>query len=137
MIKIRKSQAKDRTSILEIIKQHDLAYPTQTLDNFWVAEEKGQVIGIADLWEFRDFFFLSSVGVAANHQHQRVATKLLDTLLGDLRKDVYLFTVTPDFFARFGFQITAEPPKGLPPRTIFSCSECTPDLCVCLRRPAT
>jgi N-acetylglutamate synthase-like GNAT family acetyltransferase len=136
MIKIRRAQPADRPSILEIIKQQDLSYPTQTLDNFWVAEEKGKVVGIADLWHFRGFFFLSSVGVAEGHQHRGIATKLLNKLLAGLNWDVYIFTVMPEFFRRFGFQVTSEPPRGLPPRTIFNCGNCTPETCVCLRRQA-
>jgi N-acetylglutamate synthase-like GNAT family acetyltransferase len=136
MLKIRRAQAKDREPVLEIIKQHDLSYPTQTLDHFWVAEEKGQVVAIADLWEFRGFFFLSSVGVAAGRQHRGIATKLLNKLLSGIRKDTFLFTVTPDFFSRFGFKVTADPPKGIPPRTIFACGNCTPETCVCMRRQA-
>ena len=134
MVTIRRSQANDHAAILEIIKEHELSYPTQTLDNFWVAEEQGRVVGIASLWEFRNFFFLSSVGVAASRQHRGVATKLLETLLSGLRKDVYLFTVTPEFFSRFNFHAVPEPPKGIPHRTIFACAACTPEACVTMRR---
>ena len=137
MIKIRRSQERDRADILEIIKQQELSYPTQALDHFWVAEDKGQIAGIADLWEFRNFLFLSSVGVAENSQHRGVATKLLNTMLSGLGKDVFLFTVMPDFFGIFGFRVVAEPPKGLPPRTIFACGDCTPATCVCMCRQAT
>ena len=136
MVKIRKAKPADQASIIGILKQQDLSYPTQTLDNFWVAEEQGRVIGSADLWEFRNFLFLSSVGVLASRQHRGVATKLLNTMLSGLRKDVYLFTVTPDFFGKFGFRAVAEPPKGLPPRTIFACGNCTPAACVCMCRQA-
>ncbi len=136
MIRVRQALDADKPAIKALINQLDLTYPSQTLDSFWVAEEKKQVIGIADLWEFRNFYFLSSVGVAENRQHQGIATKMLNKLLAGLRKDTYLFTITPDFFARFGFQITAEPPKGLPPRTIFACDRCRSELCVCMRRSA-
>jgi N-acetylglutamate synthase-like GNAT family acetyltransferase len=136
MIKIRKARAADHAAILELVKQLDLSYPTQTFDNFWVAEETKRIVGLADLWEFRNFFFLSSVGVAEDRQRQGIATKLLKKLLAGLRKDVYLFTVEPEFFRRFGFEVAAQPPRGLPPRTIFNCGSCTPEACVCLRRPA-
>ncbi len=136
MIRVRQARDADKNTIREIIEQLDLAYPTQTLDHFWVAEENKQVAGIADLWEFRNFYFLSSLGVAENRQHQGIATKLLNKLLAGRRKDVYLFTVRPGFFARFGFQAVSEPPKGLPPRTIFACGRCRPELCVCMRRSA-
>ncbi len=136
MIKVRKALDADKPAITRIINQLDLTYPSQTLDNFWVAEDKTGVVGIAALWEYRNFYYLSSVGVAADRQHEGIATKLLNKLLTGLRKDTYLFTITPDFFARFGFAVTSEPPKGLPPRTIFACDRCRSELCVCMRRPA-
>jgi N-acetylglutamate synthase-like GNAT family acetyltransferase len=134
MVKIRRSQAKDHPAILELISQLELSYSTQTLDHFWVAEEKERIVGIADMWEFRNFLFLSSVGVAEDRQHRGIATKLLNTMLYSLGKDVYLFTVTPKFFRKFAFRVVAEPPKGLPPRTIFACNRCTPATCVCMCR---
>ncbi|MBN3033745.1 MAG: GNAT family N-acetyltransferase [Candidatus Saganbacteria bacterium] len=137
MVKVRQARDADRPAIEEIIRQLDLSYPAQTLGNFWVAEEKNRVVGIAALREFRDFYFLSSVGVAPGRQHKGVATKLLDKLLAGRHKDIYLFTVIPAFFLRFGFAAAAEPPEGLPLRATFGCDRCTPDLCVCLRRSAS
>ncbi len=136
MIRVRQARDADKTAIERIIKELDLSYPSQTLNDFWVAEEEKQVVGIAALWEYRNFYYLSSVGVAENRQHQGIATKLLNKLLAGRRKDVYLFTIMPDFFARFGFQTVSEPPKGLPPRTIFACGRCRPERCVCMRRLA-
>lgn len=136
MLKIRKAQVTDRPAIAEIIKQLDLAYPSQTGDNFWVAENSGEIFGIAELREFSGFFFLSSVGVAEKHQHLGIAADLLESLLAGLKKDVYLYTTIPDFFSRFGFQIVADQPQDLPPREKFSCRECTPEACVCMARYA-
>jgi len=134
MIKVRQAQDADQPAIRELIDRLDLAYPSQTLNDFWVATEDKRVIGIAALWEFRNFYYLSSVGVMEERQHQGIATKLLNKLLAGLRKDVYLFTITPGFFARFGFQVVAEPPKGLPPRAAFACDRCRSELCVCMKR---
>ena len=137
MIRVRRAHDADKNAILEIIGQLDLSYPSQTLDNFWVAEEKEQIVGIAALWEFRNFYYLCSVGVTPGRQHRGIATKLLNKVLTGLRKEVYLFTIDPGFFRRFGFQAANEPPKGLPPRTIFACDRCQSELCVCMRRPAS
>lgn len=137
MLAIRKAQATDRPAIAGIIKQLDLAYPAQTFNNFWVAEDCGKIFGVVELREFSGFFFLSSLGVEEKHQHLGIAADLLASMLAGLKKDVYLYTTIPDFFSRFGFQIIADQPKGLPPREKFSCRECTPETCVCMRRQAT
>ncbi len=137
MLKVRQAQDADKNAIRKIVDELDLSYPSQTFENFWVAEEDKQVVGIAALWEYRNFYYLSSLGVEPGRQHRGIATKLLNKLLAGRRKDTYLFTIMPDFFARFGFRTVKEPPKGLPPRTIFACDRCQSELCVCMLRPAS
>jgi len=135
MLTIRRITKKDEPSVLGLIKELDLAYPTQKLDNFWVVEENREIIGLADLKEFDDFWLLSSVGVDKKHQHRGVASLLLKELIKDLKKDVYLYTITPEFFSRLGFQIVPRP-SDLPAREIFNCAECRPQHCVCMvKRP--
>ena len=129
MLLVRKAEIKDVAAIQALIRQLDLAYPSQTLDNFWVAEENEDVIGIADLKESADFYFLSSVGVEEKHQHKGIASTFLKELLKGLKKDIYLFTIIPDFFSQLGFKIVAQP-ANLPNRELFNCSECEPGKCV-------
>jgi N-acetylglutamate synthase-like GNAT family acetyltransferase len=131
MLKIRKAEKKDVAAIRGLIEQLDLAYPGQTFDNFWVAEENGKVVGIADLKESADIYFLSSVGTDAQHQRQGFASEFLKELLKGLKKDVYLYTIIPGFFSRLGFKAVTRP-SILPVREIFNCSECQPEKCVCM-----
>jgi N-acetylglutamate synthase-like GNAT family acetyltransferase len=135
MVNIRPAEKKDRPAIMEIIKMLDLSYPGQKFDGFRVAEKDGEVAGIANLEEFGGFYFLSAVGVAEAEQHHQIASKLLDKILAGLKKEVYLYTVIPGFFQKFGFE-AVEPPAFLPVKQTFSCRECTPALCTCMvRRP--
>ena len=132
MLNIRRAGPKDEPAILDLVKLLDLAYPAQSFKNFRVAEANDEIVGLADLEEFADFFFLSSVGVAEKSQKQGIATALLKKILTGLKKDVYLYTTLPDFFRRFGFNIVSTWPPYLPPKETFSCRECTPETCVCM-----
>ena len=126
---IRSAQEKDFDAIRTIIMELDLAYPSQSLDSFLVLEDKDRVIGIANLEEFDDFYFLSSVGVVENFQRRGLASSFIKDLLKSLKKDVYLYTVIPGFFEKLGFKAIA-PRSDLPAKTTFSCKECTPDNCI-------
>lgn len=130
---IRAAEQRDSKGILEIIKILDLSYPSQTLEGFWVAEKDGKIAGIADLMEFDDFLFLSSVGTKEGYQRQGISSALLNNILNDVRKKVYLYTTIPGFFERLGFGKTT-PLPNLPVKKTFSCRECTPEACVCMVR---
>lgn len=130
---IRGAEQRDSKDILEIIKILDLSYPSQTLDDFWVAEKDGKIAGIANLKEFDDFLFLSSVGTKEEFQRQGISSALLNNILSGAGKCVYLYTVIPKFFEKLGFR-RAAPLPGLPAKKIFSCRECTPEACACMVR---
>lgn len=109
----------------------DLFYPSQSIDNFWVAEKDGKIVGVIRFEEHDNFFFLSSLGVKPAERKQGVASALVEKLLGSANKNVYLYTAIPDFFQKFGFQ-TTQPPNHLPSKSGFQCEECFPDRCVCM-----
>lgn len=135
MLKIRKASEEDQEAVRLIQEELELDYVGSNGPGFWVAEEEGKVVGIARLEEFEGFFFLNAVGVTGNKQNRRVASRLLRGILKDLGKDIYLYTIIPGFFIRFGFE-EAAPIPGLPPRTKFGCERCLPKQCVCMRKPA-
>jgi len=126
---IRAAQKKDFDAIRGIIMELDLAYPSQSLDSFLVLEDKDHIIGIANLEEFDNFYFLSSVGVVEGFQRRGLASSFIKDLIKSLKKDVYLYTVIPGFFEKLGFK-AIDPRPDLPSKTTFSCKECTPDTCV-------
>ena len=133
MFQIREAQDKDLEKIAKILEEADLHYPGEVLNNFWVAEKDKNIVGVVRLEENKDFFFLTSLGVAKEHRNQDIATTLLKNTLKKIDKNVYLYTIIPDFFKRLGFEIT-EKPVNLPPKELFGCSDCTPNKCVCMVR---
>ncbi len=131
MIKIRKAQEKDKNEILRILKDLDLYYPSQSLNNFWVAEKDGKIVGIVQLEEYEAFFFLRSLGIIQKHRKQGIATSLLGEIFKTTQKDIYLYTISPKFFEKFGFKVCA-PFPDLPSKEALGCKECYPEKCVCM-----
>ncbi|MCX5726367.1 MAG: GNAT family N-acetyltransferase, partial [Candidatus Saganbacteria bacterium] len=127
------AQNKDLEKIPKILEEADLHYPGEVLNDFWVAEKDKDIIGVVRLEENKDFFFLTSLGVAKENRNQGVAAALLKTILEKANKNVYLYTIIPDFFKKLGFELT-EKPVNLPSKELFGCRDCAPSKCVCMVR---
>jgi len=128
---IRKATITDKQAIIEVLAEADLHYPGETFDNFWVAEDEKKVIGIARLEKVNKFYFLTSLGVRTDLQHKGVASAILKELIKNADNNIYLYTIIPEFFQKFGFKIT-ETPSFLPPKAIYGCEECFPEKCYCM-----
>lgn len=132
--KIRPAGKNDRKAILKVLKELDLFYPTLSLEGFWVAETDGKIVATLQLAEHEDFIFLGSLAVVKEEQGKGVGHALLEKVLRSCRKNIYLYTIIPDFFKKFGFRITA-PVPGLPSKDRYECEYCHPEKCVCMVRP--
>ena len=133
---IRKAAETDHPQIIKILKALDLYYSALVIKDFWVTEDNGKIVGTAQLEEFPSFLFLGSVGVASDRQKQGVAKTLLEAILKDHKKDVYLYTIIPEFFEKFGFEITTTLPT-LPGKERYECEACHLDRCVTMVRHAS
>ncbi len=135
MLKIRMARASDEEAISRLLEELELMRQSLSMSGFWVAEEEGEIAGIAHVEEAGDAVFLSSVGVKKDRQRHGIASLLLKEIFAASGRDVYLYTVIPDFFRRLGFSEVSEP-QGLPDRGLFGCDACEPGRCVCMMRPA-
>ncbi len=133
MLIIRKTMNSDREAVFKILRELDLEYPALTLNSFWVAELDGAVVAVARLEEFEEFCFLSALGTTIGKQGQGIAANLLEAMLKHCKKDVYLYTIIPAFFEKFGFG-SAPLRSNLPARKNFNCEQCDPENCVCMYR---
>jgi len=133
---IKPAHKDDAAAISQILREMDLYYPSKVPENFWVAKENNNIIGVACLTEYDDFLFLSSVGVIEEHQRKGIAKALLEKILHDLKKDVYLYTVIPRFFKKFGFEIVEKKsppiPENLPSKESLGCDNCLSADCACM-----
>jgi amino-acid N-acetyltransferase len=99
----------------------------ETLDNFLVASENDQLIGVIGLEIYGEFGLLRSLAVLPAHRNNGIAGKLilqLETLAKSSGlKELYLFTETsPEYFAGSGFERTTrdEVPGDLKKSSEFS-----------------
>lgn len=133
MLNIRKALPQDHLKIKEILERLDMTYPDVVFDQFWVAETDGKVVGCVDLQEYKDFIFLASFGIDSSYQKKGHAREFLQKIFAQASKDIYLYTIIPDFFKKYGFApcpLTLAP-KDLPPKR-FECQFCYPEKCVCM-----
>lgn len=131
MITIKRAQKKDYKSIHDLLKELDLLYPGQNFDNFWVAANGSSIIGTVSLQEHENYTFLDSLGIQPEFQNHGIARLLLNRVLELPQKDIYLYTIIPDFFRKFGFKNTPSLPN-LPTKDQYECEYCHPDKCVCM-----
>lgn len=130
---IRPANQKDTAQIKKILSELVLYHPSLIPDDFWVADEGGQILGVSCLTEHGDFLFLSSVGVIETHRLKGTAKAILEKIFSEAKKDIYLYTIIPDFFKKFGFEIV-DTPKNLPAKDSLGCEDCASNECVCMRR---
>jgi len=133
MLKFRKALTGDKNKILKVLKELNLYYPSQSLEDFWVAEKEDEIIGVARLEEYKDCCFLSSLGILEAHRKKGAASSLLSEMTKGLKKNVYLYTIIPEFFEKFGFEAASLLP-GLPPKEPLECKNCFPNRCVCMAK---
>jgi len=128
---IRPADKSDHSAILEVLKEADLLYPYNVLEGFTVVEENHQIVGVVRLQEINGIIFLTSLGVRTAWRGQGIASSLMKAVLSSNKKPIYLYTVIPDFFKRFGFA-EMPAPATLPPKQIFGCEDCYPGRCICM-----
>jgi N-acetylglutamate synthase-like GNAT family acetyltransferase len=129
---VRAAQSPDHPVVLHLLSELELDYPSRDLSRFFVGEIRGEIVGIAELKDYKQFWLLSCVGIKESRQGTGMGRALVAPLLESLEKDVYLYTLVPGFFQKLGFNEDKSPPVSLPPRLIYGCASCDPTLCLCL-----
>lgn len=131
MIRIRLANPEELSLVAELERKLDLEVPSLKSNETWLLEEEGELVGLAKITDLGPAYFLSSVGIVPEKRGQGLARQLLQTVLKGRDKDIYLYTIIPEFFFPFSFEATT-PPLFLPLRNIFSCHHCEPERCLCL-----
>ena len=135
-MKIRKAILHDVPEIQKLINYfarkdwmlpRSLNYLYENLRDFWVAEERGKVIGCCALhiiWE--DIAEIMSVAVKETNKGKGLGKKLVLTCLAEARKlgltRVFALTYLPTFFKKCGF--VRYPRSKLPHKIWGDCINC-------------
>ncbi|MDI6731056.1 MAG: GNAT family N-acetyltransferase [Candidatus Margulisbacteria bacterium] len=133
MLIIRRSTQKDAPAILDVLTATDLLYPNYKRDSFWTAERDDKIVGVVRVEEHADFALIESLGVLPQYQKQGIASQLLKESTNAMAKDLYLYTLIPEYFTNLGFQ-PIDPPAFIPSRNRYDCKGCRPEQCVCMVR---
>ncbi len=111
-----------------------LDYPGLENDTFFVAEERGKIIGILGLKDFGDFLELVAVGVLEEYREMGIGKKLVEEALAVFPgKKVYLLTTVPAFYGKLGFEKVEELPEELKKDPAW-CAGCDKNKCVAMLR---
>jgi amino-acid N-acetyltransferase len=133
---IRKAQIQDIKQIQGLINyfaQQDLMLPRslnelyESLRDFWVAEERGRIIGCAALhisWD--NLAEIKSLAVAKNKQRHGLGKELVNACIEEAKelgaRRVFVLTYKNEFFRKFGFRRVKH--SSLPHKIWAECINC-------------
>ncbi|KAF0133850.1 MAG: hypothetical protein FD145_1060 [Candidatus Saganbacteria bacterium] len=131
MLTFHPADKTDNKKILKILKDIDLFYSGHDMAGFWVAEKDRNIVGIVQVKNFKDYIFLSSLGVPAAEMNKGYGEFILSEIFKKFKNDIYIYTTIPDFFKKFGF-LEISSLDFLPAKNAFECDDCHPEKCVAM-----
>jgi N-acetylglutamate synthase-like GNAT family acetyltransferase len=127
-MRIRTARKDDHAAVRKLAESLFLDYPGMELDDFWVAEDGGRIVGVCGLKKHPDCRELRALGVEPGARRSGTGAGLVSALLAAVPGDIYLATVIPGFFEKAGFIRTADIPKSMVKNPAW-CEGCDRTLC--------
>ena len=134
-MRIRRAKKRDFPRVTALARTLSLDYSGMESDEFWVAEEGGEVAGICGLKKRPDCRELISLGVHPARRGRGLGRRLVLALLEETPGDIYLTTVIPAFFEKLGFRKTPRVPVSVVKEADW-CEGCDRTLCAAMVRRA-
>ncbi len=132
---ILESSPSDAPEILSFLKEMELFYPGQSMDHFLIYRDPTtkKILGAVQRQIYQrqgeEADLLVSLGVLPEFEGRGLGSSLVRKFLEKSTKDVYLYTVIPDYFYRLGFKDSSDIPHCLPERAVFRCPPPCPEKC--------
>lgn len=106
MYKIRPATEADSPTIKQMVRKERLDPTTLNWQNFLVAEQDAQLIGIGQIKPYVDCQELGSLVVLAAYRNQGIAGALIETLEAKAQRPLYLVCERKmqPYYERFGYQ---------------------------------
>ena len=86
---------------------------------FLIAKKNHEVIGFVRYKKYEDCAELCSLGVVENYRLKGVGSKLVRALLQKNGRPVFIVTIIPEFFTRFGFEDVPEYPESVRKKLLY------------------
>jgi N-acetylglutamate synthase-like GNAT family acetyltransferase len=129
---VRRATGEDMPYITRIAWRLALDYPGLENDLFFVAEERGKIVGILGLKDFGDFLEMRAVGVLEEYRQMGTGRKLVEEALKSFKgKPVYLLTTIPRFYEPLGFKKVDKIPPALEKNNDW-CAGCDRQKCTAM-----
>jgi N-acetylglutamate synthase-like GNAT family acetyltransferase len=130
---LRNACPEDFPAIRDLAGRLNLAYEGMERDLFWVAEDETRIIGHVGLKRHSDSDELVGLGVDPDRRSAGLGGRLIEALWAETSGDVYLATVIPGFFERYGFRPTVAGPAGMAKDPAW-CEGCPRERCTIMIR---
>ncbi len=109
---IRKAKGNDLEIIFSLAKKYNLESNDMDANQFLVAEIDGKIIGFGRLLQHKDCIELGTIGVIEEYRNKGIGKKIVLELLKKAiemgYKSIYLTTLIPEYFKKFGFKVVKE-----------------------------
>ena len=109
-VSLRRAEHADQEAVTTLLRDSELPIDgvAEWLDQFWVAEHQGRLVGIAGMEQYGDSGLLRSVAVVPEWRRSGIGRTLVERVLEEGRtagvREVYLLTTTAEhYFPRLGF----------------------------------
>jgi len=113
-IVLRKAQIEDMQKILPHIVEFRLDCENLKHEQFVIAEVKDEIAGFGRIKPYSEMFELSTIGVIKGYREKGVGNRIIKHLIETFpSNEIWITTKIPDYFAKFGFQMTPDPPKEI------------------------
>lgn len=133
-MKLRRALQSDMNTIYNTAIEYNLESDDMKAEEFTVAEESNQIIGFGRLKVHPDVVELGTIGVIEEYRHRGVATEIINKLLEKTNSDVYLTTLMPKFFEKFGFETLEASASNSLIRSKEWCEGCSKKGCTVMKK---
>jgi len=124
-------------TIDKIALRYDLDSNDTKADQFIVAVEDKNIIGFGRLLPHAECIELGTIGVVEEHRKKGIAKRIIGELLKTAKemghKKIYLTTLIPSYFEKFGFRKLNEAPPNCMIRKKEWCEGCTKVGCTVMK----
>jgi N-acetylglutamate synthase-like GNAT family acetyltransferase len=121
-MEVRDAREEEFEEVLRKARALDLDLSEAKCGQFLVASKGGAILGFGRLRRYTDCVELATLGVVKTEQQKGIGSALVKALLKKSGSEVYLTTVIPDYFSRFGFVKTGNFPEVLNKKMDFCAS---------------
>lgn len=130
---IRSAKESEMNKVRELAIKFNLDSKDMPYKEFIVAEEDRKLIGLVRIKDNNGCFELCSLGVTVGKQKLGIGKKLVEAVIKKQGSDLYLATIIPEYFKKFGFKKAEQAPKCIKKDPAW-CEGCpAPEKCVIMK----